>query len=82
MNEVSGNPELLAKWFENASYGISFKIKVKDNTKAIGDKYISINLYETGRIEYKITWKEEDRTTVNDINETYNFVRDLLKKVN
>ena len=46
------------------------------------DKYIGINLHETGRIEYKITWKEDDQATVEDINQTYNYVRDLLKKVN
>ena len=82
MNEVSGNQDLLAKWFENAPYGISFKIKVKDNTKAIGDKYISINLHEPGRIEYKITWKEMDEATVEDINASYEYVRELLKKIN
>ena len=39
-------------------------------------------MHETGRIEYKITWKEDDEATVEDINETYNYVRDLLKKIN
>ena len=74
------NQEILGKWFENAPYGISFKIKT--NTKLDQDKYISINLHETGRIEYKITWKEENEATINDITETYNIVRDLLKKIN
>ena len=70
------NQETLVKWFENASYGISFKIKIDDKS------YISINLHETGRIEYKITWKEENAVVISYINETYNFVRDLLKKIN
>uniref|UniRef100_A0A6C0EDD6 Early transcription factor VETF large subunit n=1 Tax=viral metagenome TaxID=1070528 RepID=A0A6C0EDD6_9ZZZZ len=75
------NQELLSKWFENAPYGISFKIKT--DTKLINiDKYISINLHETGRIEYKITWKEEDKATIEDINETYTYVRNLLEKIN
>jgi hypothetical protein len=70
------NQEILAKWFENAPYGISFKIKLSD------EKYISINMHESGRIEYKITWKETDKATIENINETYDYVRDLLKKIN
>jgi hypothetical protein len=70
------NQDILAKWFENAPYGIAFKIKIDDKN------YISINLHETGRIEYKITWKEDDAVVISYITETYNFVRDLLKKIN
>lgn len=81
-SEKIENQEVLTKWFENAPYGISFKIKIDSNKIKTDDKYISINLHETGRIEYKITWKEEDEATVDDINETYNYVRDLLKKIN
>jgi hypothetical protein len=80
--EKIDNQDILAKWFENAPYGISFKIKINSKKIKSNDKYISINLHETGRIEYKITWKEEDESTVEDINETYNYVRDLLKKIN
>ena len=79
--EKIDNQDVLSKWFENAPYGISFKIKINNKMKT-DDKYISINLHETGRIEYKITWKENDEATVEDINETYNYVRDLLKKIN
>ncbi len=80
--EKIDNQEVLAKWFENAPYGISFKIKINNEKIKTDDKYISINLHETGRIEYKITWKEDDEATVQDINETYNYVRELLKKIN
>jgi hypothetical protein len=80
-SEKIDNQDVLAKWFENTPYGISFKIKI-NNKKKSDNKYISINLHETGRIEYKITWKENDEATVDDINETYNYVRDLLKKIN
>jgi hypothetical protein len=81
-SEKVENQEVLIKWFENAPYGISFKIKIDSDKIKTNDKYISINLHETGRIEYKITWKEDDEATVKDINETYNYVRDLLKKIN
>jgi hypothetical protein len=81
-SEKVENQEVLTKWFENAPYGISFKIKIDSQKIKTDDKYISINLHETGRVEYKITWKEDDEATVEDINETYNYVRDLLKKIN
>ena len=50
------NSNLLNKWFENAPYGISFKIKIPDSN----DRYMAINLNETGRIDYKTQWREED----------------------
>ena len=41
--------DILSKWFENAPYGISIKIKYDD-------RIISVTINETGRIEYKITF--------------------------
>jgi hypothetical protein len=79
---VKDNLLLLSRWFENAPYGISFKIRIENEKIKTNDKYISINLHDTGRIEYKITWKEEDNATMDDINMTYDYVRDLLKKIN
>ena len=73
--EKIDNNEIMSKWFENAPYGISVKIK-------FGDNIISINIHESCRIEYKITFKEEQEATLEDINKTYDIVRDLLKKIN
>jgi hypothetical protein len=70
------NSDILAKWFENAPYGVSFKVFVNNN------KYVSINLHESGRVEYKITWKEDDKATLDDIIKSYDYVRDILKKIN
>ena len=70
--------DILSKWFENAPYGISFKIKMTE----IENKYISINLNENGRMEYKITWKEEDMATIDKIKDSYKYVNDLLLKIN
>ena len=67
---------ILSKWFENAPYGISFKIKKEDN------KYISINFNENGRIEYKITWIEDDKATIDDIKFSYKYINELLLKIN
>jgi hypothetical protein len=74
--------DILIKWFENITYGISFKIKLTNNNMKTEDKYIGINLHESGRIEYKMTWKEEDEATVDNIKESFEYVRDLLKKIN
>lgn len=70
---------VLVKWYENAPYGISFKIKVKDKT---GDKFMAIGLNDNGRIEYKTQWKEEDMATIDDIKNTYSYVKNLITKIN
>ena len=70
------------KWFENAPYGISFKIKIDSKNIKTQDKYLSFNLHETGRIEYKITWKEVEEATITDVRQTYIYVRELLTKIN
>lgn len=74
--EKIDNQDILSKWFENAPYGISVKVKLEN------DKIISINIHESGRIEYKVTFKEDDGATIDDIYETYDMVRNLLKKIN
>ena len=73
------NTEVLSKWFENSPYGISFKVKINENDS---DRFTAINLNDSGRIEYKTQWKEEDMATIEDIRETYNYVKDLIKKIN
>lgn len=73
------NSEVLSKWFENAPYGISFKVKIQDKS---GEKFMAMTLNENGRIEYKTQWKEEDMATINDIKLTYNYVKDLILKLN
>ena len=70
--------EILSKWFENSAFGLSFKIKVK----GLEHKYISINMNEMCRLEYKITWKEEDKATVDNIKASYIYVNELLLKIN
>lgn len=76
------NLEVLYKWFENAPYGISFKVRIKDKRSAIKDKFMSIGLNESGRIEYKTQWQEADGATIDDIRETYIYVKNLIEKIN
>jgi hypothetical protein len=73
------NTNVLMKWFENAPYGISFKFRVHDKT---GMKFMAIVLNENGRIEYKTQWKEDDMATIDDIKNTYSYVKELITKIN
>lgn len=68
--------EILMKWFETSPYGVSFKINISE------DKFMSINLNENGRLEYKITYREEDKATIDDIKKSYSIVNKLLLKIN
>ena len=71
--------EIIMKWFENSPYGISFKVRVNEKSDY---KYMAINLSDNGRIDYKIQWKEEDMSTVDDISHTYQYIRRLIEKIN
>jgi hypothetical protein len=82
----SQNPEqdknaILNKWFETSPYGISFKIKVNLKNSS-SNKYISVNMNENGRVEYKIQFKEDDNASFEDIKNTYQYIKDLIKKIN
>ena len=80
-SEEKDKKAIIAKWFENSPYGISFKIKATQKGGS-SNKYIAISLNETGRLEYKIQWKEDDKATIDDIKKTYIFVKDLIDKIN
>ena len=60
---------------------ISFKVKINDEGPS-KNKYIAINLSDSGRIEYKNQYKEEDAATIDDVNKTYSFVKDIISKIN
>ena len=83
-SEETDKTAIVSKWFENAPYGISFKI-AQDMNMIKGDstnKYISVSLSEYGKIEYKITWKETDEATLDDIKNSYNYIKVLIEKLN
>ena len=73
---IINDQELLEKWFETSPYGLNFKVKINEN------KFINISILETGRIEYKITWKESEKATVDEITVSYDIVRKLISKIN
>jgi len=67
---------LLSKWFETTPNGLAFKIKLKE------EKYLTVIFHDTGKIEYTIIFKEEDKATFDDIEDTYVFINNLIKKIN
>ena len=71
--------ELITKWFENAPYGLSFKILIEHKGQ---EKLAAIDLNEYGRIQYKALYREDDNATTEDIEMTYGYVRELIKKLN
>jgi len=77
--KIKENNEILLKWFENAPYGISFKVKITEKNT---EKFMAINLNDQGRIEYKTQWKEDDAAMLSDIESTYSYVKDLIKILN
>ena len=77
------NIDMITKWFENSPYGISFKIRLSSNKEGeMVDKFMAININEIGKIEYKTQWKEEDAANINDIINTYGFVKEVVGKIN
>jgi hypothetical protein len=77
--DKNDNTNILLNWFENAPYGISFKVKIHEMSAY---KFMAINLNDIGRMEYKTQWKENDLATTKDIINTYDYVRKLIKKIN
>ncbi len=75
----SDNLETITKWYENVPYGISIKFKISDK---FGERFMGVTISDSGRIEYKIVWKEEDMAVIEDIKATYGHVRDIIKKIN
>ena len=70
------NIDIITKWFENSPYGISFKVKSSN------DKFMSININEIGTVNYKTNWKEENNANINDIINTYQYIKDLVVNIN
>lgn len=73
------NTEILIKWFETSPYGISFKVRILEKEN---EKFMAINLGDTGRMEYKTQWKEDDMATMEDIKTTYVHIKELLAQIN
>jgi hypothetical protein len=87
-SKTKENVEILTKWFENSPYGISFKVKYyndyidNDGKKITVERFMAININEIGKVIYKTHHKEEYNTSISDVENTYDYVRDLVRKIN
>jgi hypothetical protein len=82
-SKSSENIEMVTKWFENSPYGISFKIRlVSEKDGQTIEKFMAININDIGKIEYKTQWKEEDNANMNDVINTYDYIKDLVDRIN
>ena len=43
---------------------------------------MGINIDEIGKVNFKTQWKEEDAANINDVIDTYNYVKKLIIKIN
>jgi len=76
---------IISKWMQHTPYGLSFKVKtdIKDlSDNNLEYKYISFNLNENGRLEYKTQYKEANKASIDNVYDTYNLVNELLRKIN
>jgi len=46
------------------------------------NKVLNVNIYNTGKIEYKMQWKEEEKMSIEYVKETYNIINKLIEKIN
>lgn len=67
---------LLSSWLRSASYGITVKVRLDT------DKYATVTLSESGKLSYKVQYKEADERTATDVLELVGVVRRMLEKVN
>lgn len=70
---------VIVKWFESSPFGISVRAKMIIKERIA---YITINLNENGRLDYKIHWKEDDSLSVTDIPQTYPQITKMINKIN
>jgi len=74
---------VMQKWFTYIHRDLSFKIKMEpkhEDTHDV-DKYMIIIINENGRLEYKTSWREENKATMDDVIETYAYVKKLVLKL-
>ena len=81
------NIDIITKWFENSPSGLSFKVKLnsknsEDKNTLDHDKFMGINIDEIGKVNFKTQWKEEDSANIDDVIYTYNYIKNLIVKIN
>ena len=85
---------LYSKWLEGSSYGINLKMglgepmEVEDTVLGSKEKhlvyprYMTVNIIETGRLDYKVQWRESDGCTAESALESREYIYRLVDKIN
>lgn len=73
---------ILLKWLENVPYGISIKVKISESSENKNTIFMAININENGRVEYKTGWKEQDMATMENIIQSYEYIKEVVMKIN
>lgn len=77
---------MITSWFQNVSYGISFKIRTdtagSEHGKDNEYRFMTVNMNELGKLDYKIQWKEDDNALIEDIAKTYSVIQELIEELN
>jgi len=71
----------LKNWLKSNSFGLTIKVLASDELLNT-DRFLTITISENGRIQYKIQWKEENKTKIEEISLTYKYINQLIDKIN
>ena len=71
----------LKNWLQNNSYGLTIKVLAFED-ESYTNRYLTITITELGKVQYKIQWKEENKTTVENISKTFIYISSLIDKIN
>lgn len=66
------------KWIDNQSQGITIKIAIGE---AETRRYVSVIINNTGRIDWKVQWRESDSVSLDKAKETYKIIADMIDKI-
>lgn len=70
----------LKNWLKSNSFGITIKVMANDNNTS--NRFLTITITENGRVQYKIQWREENKTALSEITSTFAYIGILLDKIN
>ena len=76
--QISDQVKLLkVNWDKSKPYGLAFKVFIEEY-----NKFITIGINETGILEYKSQWREQDNMTVYKLKDTYIYIITFIKRLN
>ena len=75
-NSSKEDKDSFLKWMENTPIGISMKIYLAEY-----QKYVTLKIYENGKIEYTTQWKENQQITIKNVEDTYPLIISIIKKI-